>query len=131
MKELSHSGKIQANDTIYGWVHVRCDYPTKIYDYAWQKSVTQSVIEIPDSGENMFVAYPNPNSEGILNIALKEFNAGKDYQIEVFNSSGIKMKRIAVTEQLFQINLNALPRGLYVVQLTTPEKQETQKIMVL
>ena len=41
------------------------------------------------------------------------------------------MKRILVTEQLFQINLNNLPRGLYYVQLTTPEKQETQKVMVL
>jgi hypothetical protein len=117
-------------DTIYGWVNILCLYPTKIYDYAWQKSVTQSVIEIFDSGEKMFVAYPNPNSDRILNILLKEFAAGKDYQINVFNSSGVKMKQILVSEQLFQLNLNALPRGLYVVQLTTPEKQETQKVMV-
>ncbi|MEE4285065.1 MAG: T9SS type A sorting domain-containing protein [Mariniphaga sp.] len=79
----------------------------------------------------MFVAYPNPISDKILNIALKEFVEGEDYQIEVFNASGIKMKRILVTEQLFQINLNNLPRGMYFVQLTTPEKQEMEKVMIL
>lgn len=78
----------------------------------------------------MFVAFPNPNNDGVLNIALKEFVAGKDYQIELFNSSGIKMKRIFVDEQLYQINLNNLPRGMYFVQLTTLEKQEMQKVMV-
>jgi hypothetical protein len=79
----------------------------------------------------MFVAYPNPISDRILNIALKEFVEGEDYQIEVVNASGIKMKRILVTEQLFQINLNNLPRGMYFVQLTTPEKQEMEKVMIL
>jgi hypothetical protein len=79
----------------------------------------------------MFVAYPNPISDRILNIALKEFVEGEDYQIKVFNASGIKMKRILVTEQLFQINLNNLPRGMYFVQLTTPEKQEMEKVMIL
>jgi hypothetical protein len=119
--------KVSEQDTIFGWARVNAG---RIKDYAWQKSVIQSVIEIPDSGENMFVAYPNPNSEGILNIALKEFTAGKDYQIDVFNFSGIRMKHILVTEQLFQINLNDLPRGMYFVQLTTPEKQEMQKVLV-
>lgn len=119
--------KISEQDTIYGWAKINNG---RIKDYAWQKSVTQSVIEIPDSEENMFVAYPNPNSDRILNIALKEFVAGKDYQIEVFSSLGIKMKRNTINEQLYQINLNDLPRGMYFVQLTTPEKQETQKVMV-
>jgi hypothetical protein len=73
--------KVSEQDTIFGWARVNAG---RIKDYAWQKRVTQSIIEIPDSGENMFVAYPNPNSEGILNIALKEFDAGKDYQIDGF-----------------------------------------------
>ena len=119
--------KISEQDTIYGWAKINNG---RIKDFAWQKRTTQSVIEIPDSGEKMFVAYPNPNNEGILNIALKEFAAGNDYQIEVFNASGIKMKQILFNEQLFQINLNGMPRGLYVVLLTTPEKQETQKVLV-
>ncbi|MBW6534975.1 MAG: T9SS type A sorting domain-containing protein [Mariniphaga sp.] len=118
---------ISEQDTIFGWARIRTG---RIKDYARQKRVTQSVIEIPDSGENLFVTYPNPNSDRILNIALKEFVAGEDYQIEVFNASGIKMKRILVTEPLFQINLNGMPGGLYYVQLTTPEKQETQKLVV-
>ncbi len=79
----------------------------------------------------MFVAFPNPNSARILNIALKEFVAGEDFQIEIFNASGIKMKQITVSEQFFQINLNDLPRGMYFVQLTTPEKQEMEKVMIL
>ncbi len=122
--------KNSVNDTIYGWIHVHCQYPTKIYDYAWQKRVTQSVIKIPDSGENLFVAYPNPNRDRVLNIAIKNFGGEKDSFLDVFNSSGIKMKRIVVTEQLSQINLNGMPGGLYYVQLVTPEKQETQKILV-
>jgi hypothetical protein len=119
--------KISEKDTIYGWALVNTG---RIKDYAWQKRVTQSVIEIPDSGENLFVAYPNPTRDRVLNIAIKNFGGEKDSFLDVFNSSGLKMKRILVTEPLFQINLNGMPGGLYYVQLTTPEKQETQKVLM-
>ncbi|WP_372948970.1 T9SS type A sorting domain-containing protein [Mariniphaga sp.] len=129
--------KISQNDTLFGWVniHIYGD-GTRFDEYAYQKkselTFSDSTLSpnFPDTIKSLFVTYPNPNNDGILNIALKEFAAGKDYHIDVFNSSGIKMKHILVTEKLTQFNLNALPRGLYFVQLTTPEKQETQKVLV-
>lgn len=124
--------KISKNDTVYGWVniHIYGD-GTRFDEYAYQNRTIQSVKLIPDSFDQLFKTFPNPNSKRVLNIAIKDFKESEEYAVDILNHSGIKMKEFVMDKQQITINLKDLPRGLYYVRLRTPREQETQKIMVL
>lgn len=130
--------KISKNDTVYGWVniHIYGD-GTRFDEYAYQKkselTLPDSTLNpfFPDTIKSVFISYPNPNSDRILNIAIKDFKESEEYTIDVLNPSGTKMKEFVIDERQIIVNLKDLPRGFYYIRLRTPREQETQKIMVL
>lgn len=120
--------KTNLQDTIFGWVIVNSG---RIKEYAWQKSVKSSSVQIPNAIETSFNAYPNPNKERNLKIVIKNFEEQEDYFIDVLNLSGRVQSTIKINEKLSIINLANLQRGIYYIRFRSPEKQETQKIIVL
>ena len=118
--------KIVKNDTIYGWLKTGCCY-NSILEFAFKRNTS------PNSSHSIedFTIYPNPNSDRILNIQIKEFNEGDDYSIDILNSTGIQIKSYVVSKKTFQISIATLRRGFYYVRMRSPEKQTTQKLIVL
>ncbi len=120
--------KSSVEDTILGWLRINNG---RIKEYAWQKAGISSISEIPNSTETSFIPYPNPNRERILNISIKEYKEGVDYYIDVLNPTGTLQHTFKITAQLSEISLANLNQGLYYFRLRSPDKQETQKIIVL
>jgi len=58
--------------------------------------------------------YPNPARE-VLSVKVSGLNAGRDYTIEIYNISGIKMTEITVTEgqDEFRLNVADYATGIY------------------
>lgn len=75
----------------------------------------------PVSGQNRFAVFPNP-STGLVNITSSE----KSFHLEVFNAAG---QRIFQYENAVQVDMAALPTGLYSFVLTTPGSVEVQKVV--
>ncbi len=126
--------RITQGDTIYGWISLSINkyfFKHIVYEYAWQSRSIVSPPIIPKSMETAFVAYPNPNSDRNVNIAIKKFVEGENYYIDILNSSKALITTYKLEKQLSQIKLVKPAPGLYFVRLRTPYQQATQKIMLL
>ncbi|NTV84366.1 MAG: S8 family serine peptidase, partial [Bacteroidales bacterium] len=65
-------------------------------------------------GHGSLEIYPNPARE-VLSVKVSGLNAGRDYTIEIYNISGIKMTEINVTEgqDEFRLNVADYATGIY------------------
>lgn len=69
-----------------------------------------------------FAAYPNPTT-GVLNV-----EAEGSFNVVVYNMAGVQLMRAAGNEQL-QLNLSALAKGMYVVEIRTAEGRAYTKVV--
>lgn len=74
-----------------------------------------------------FKAYPNP-ALNQLNIELQETG---DYTIELINLSGITLKHVELkTQNYFQINLDGIQEGFYILNIISDSSIVSQKILI-
>jgi len=81
------------------------------------------------------VVYPNPVTNGIINVELKGAIAGGDYSCELFDLQGRKVIQTEVFPErlMFQIDINAkqkLPEGLYYLHISGENIVASHKILV-
>lgn len=69
-----------------------------------------------------FSIYPNPASES---ITIKHPDSGNKGRIRIFNSMGILLNEVDLTQQAqaSQINIAGLPKGLYFIRITNLPEQ--------
>lgn len=72
--------------------------------------------------------YPNPNSDGILNIDLKDFN-GKSV-VRLIEMNGRIVKEHTFTNQLNALLDVRLFHGMYILSITGKDKNSSQKIEI-
>jgi hypothetical protein len=77
--------------------------------------------------------YPNP-TEGVLNIALQTLTA-QDVKVEVYNAMGQfimveKFNKVAAGKNNLNLNLNNVPTGLYIVEVSGAQLNETFRVAV-
>jgi hypothetical protein len=77
--------------------------------------------------------YPNP-TEGMLNIAVQSVNT-QDVKVEVYNAMGQfimveKFNKVAAGKNNLNLNLNNVPTGLYIVEVTGAQLNETFRVAV-
>lgn len=77
--------------------------------------------------ENEVAVYPNP-TKGTLNILLKDENA--KYELSILNVQGKIVYSSSISAGKTQLNLQTLPKGIYVVKLENNKFSETQKLIV-
>lgn len=78
-----------------------------------------------------FTLYPNP-TDGILYIKTTK-RLGPDANLTVYNSMGqsLEVKQLEESrEGSYLVDLHALPEGIYMVLLSTPENSALQKLMI-
>jgi len=75
-----------------------------------------------------FNIYPNPTS----NIVFIDLPGKKEYQIRLMDISGKVMKQTEtnLNEQLIEINVNDLPKGMYLVELKNEQSTNIQKLII-
>lgn len=81
------------------------------------------------------IVYPNPVTDGIINIELKGATAGDDYSCALFDMRGKKVFQTEVFPEriMFQLNLNKdqkLPSGLYYLQINGSNSIANHKIFL-
>jgi hypothetical protein len=82
---------------------------------------------------NNVQVYPNP-TEGVLNIAVQIANT-QDVKVEVYNAMGQfimveKFNKVAAGKNTLGLNLNNVPTGLYIVEVTGAHLNETFRVAV-
>ena len=112
-----HEVKIRNSDrTLFAFTHGRGIWYLKLKD-------VQTAVEIPRT----FTAQISPNP--ISNFVNIKSENPLDF-IHIYNTNGkLVHKTNGNKEKDFKINLEALPKGVYFVQLISQNKQSTQRIL--
>jgi hypothetical protein len=112
-----HEVKIRNSDrTLFAFTHGRGIWYLKLKD-------VQTSIENPRT----FTAQISPNP--VSNFVNVKSESPLDF-IHIYNTNGqLVHKTNGNKEKDFKINLEALPKGVYFVQLISQNKQSTQRIL--
>jgi hypothetical protein len=81
--------------------------------------VTYVIDAVPDA---VFQVYPNP-----ANDFLRIRNTGQVFDVTIFNVAGQQMMHVKNQEE---INISALDKGLYFIQVASKGLRETYKVLV-
>jgi N-acetylmuramoyl-L-alanine amidase len=85
-------------------------------------------MEITGTETPAYLIYPNP-SNGLFSIDLKNTEF-KEYQIDVFNMSGMQVLSVQSNEQIVNIDASDLPKGMYMVNIKTNDMNKTLKVII-
>ncbi|MDN5627807.1 MAG: T9SS type A sorting domain-containing protein, partial [Weeksellaceae bacterium] len=69
--------------------------------------------------------YPNPASE-VLNIKL---NNAQKATFKIFDLAGQLVKESSSSDQLAEINISGLPKGVYILNINTGKESVNKKII--
>jgi hypothetical protein len=84
------------------------------------------VLSVNSIDNKRFSVYPNPVSEGVLNIVT---NNNSPYSVEIYNLFGKRVISLDnVTNQ--QLNIEKLQNGVYLVRINQNGNTATQKLVV-
>ncbi len=91
-----------------------------------------STSEILNELTDHFTVYPNPAKEQ-LNIVFNETQE-KNMNVKLLDITGREIKNIAVSssigENRFQLDVSALPRGIYIACLLSDNKKQTLRVIL-
>ncbi|HPR30610.1 MAG TPA: T9SS type A sorting domain-containing protein [Prolixibacteraceae bacterium] len=83
------------------------------------------------SQEVLFKVYPNPTT-GLLTLELFETNQSSPYLLEIYNSTGNRLKMECIDQSSHQsMNLSGLPPGIYFIALTGYGFKKVEKLIKL
>jgi hypothetical protein len=97
-------------------------WPLLILLFATSLLMGQTSVDGEIPGLNM---YPNPVSDGTLNIRTPQ---AKTKQITVFDVFGAPVLQTNLSGE--QLNVSSLPAGVYVIRITEERKTATRKLIV-
>lgn len=103
-------------------------YTVLNYDPKSQTSPEGTITSIKDiiNLNDQIVIAPNP-SNGLFTINLPSDEKTK---IEVYDMKGVNVISTESTSDKYQINLSEQPKGIYIVNITTPSNRYSKKIIV-
>ena len=88
-----------------------------------------TTLSVDNLVKNEFALYPNPNN-GEFNIRL--VNNTEKVSIDVINLAGqsVYQNKFNVSSNQIQVNVNHLPKGVYVVKIDDGKDTQTKKIII-
>jgi hypothetical protein len=111
-KFFKHSDKSKSNDS----------------SFSTQKIESNAQFNKKDSKLDV---YPNPNSNGIFNIDIENFNNSDNIILNVFDATG----RIILIEEIktlpYVMDLSNKMKGIYTLKITTDTKTHYEKVIYL
>jgi len=126
------------NDDYYFWFADNIKDPILIYGTTVSGSSTTTVLRYQAVGiitstkendfENIVKVYPNP-SDGVFNISMSDLK-NETYKLNVLNIVGEKVYSQTIKNNKEQINLSALNKGVYFLNVSNSKLNHTQKIII-
>jgi hypothetical protein len=96
---------------------------------AWSNSIALTITEVRPRGEAHTLIYPNPASD-ILTISVE--NAKGSLGLDMLNAEGktVLTRSFAQGDWEHQISVQALPKGVYTVLLSTSSTVTSHRVLV-
>jgi len=107
-----------------GELTVRFRSDSSVPKAGWSATVSCAVLAVDNVNASKFSYYPNPTT-GILNISA----SGKIDNVDVYNVVGQKVLSFAPNADRSEINMSALPKGLYFVKALVSGQVITNKVI--
>lgn len=107
-----------------GELTVRFRSDSSVPKAGWSATVSCAVLAVDNVDASKFSYYPNPTT-GILNISA----SGKIDNVDVYNVVGQKVLSFAPNADRSEINMSALPKGLYFVKAHVSGQVITNKVI--
>lgn len=107
-----------------GELTVRFRSDSSVPKAGWSATVSCAVLAVDNVNASKFSYYPNPTT-GILNISA----SGKIDNVDVYNVVGQKVLSFAPNADRSEINMSALPKGLYFVKALVNGQVITNKVI--
>lgn len=107
-----------------GELTVRFRSDSSVPKAGWSATVSCAVLAVDNVNASKFSYYPNPTT-GILNISA----SGKIDNVDVYNVVGQKVMSFAPNADRSEINMSALPKGLYFVKALVKGQIITNKVI--
>jgi hypothetical protein len=92
---------------------------------------TSSNMDIKSENEDAFSVYPNPTSGSIFILCENSTGETFKYTIADLHGSTVKKGIINLQENLAELSIESLTPGMYVLNLFSPKKQFTEKVVRL
>ncbi len=120
--EITGYEQTQWDETLKRWRPIERYY----YFYSFH-SITAVKPETADFINKIALVYPNPASTVIyiqLNPGIFSGTAG------LFNDKGQLLKKVNLTTNLTSIQVNELPKGIYILYIETNQLTESKKVLI-
>lgn len=93
---------------------------------------TSSPLDVSDLTENSILVYPNPASSGLINIRTDENTTNGSSLLLITNLNGkvFKEENIGQNNSFFQLNIEDLESGIYLVTIKTNKGVINKKLLV-
>jgi len=108
-------------------------FSEKAYGLSLTYTDVTSVDDKPTEAENtIFHCYPNPSTDQI-NIQINPAWQANDFQVELFNQSGQRVKAVEISNPgrtEISFNVEGLPPGMYLLKVTSGQSSSTQKVII-
>jgi dienelactone hydrolase len=103
--------------------HFMCGVPKDC-----NKTQTPQIVGIEELAlESNIAIYPNPAQNSFI-IDLSKLNTNK-FGVEMYNALGAKVTAFAATNRMITIERNALPAGIYLVNIIVDGKTLSKKVI--
>jgi len=106
-------------------------YVTAVYDNG--ESGPSNIVEVqitgvsvkPDITSNALSVYPNPVSDQLVIKSDKQI-----LNVRLINSNGSELMHITPNTSIAQLNVSQMPKGMYLLHITTADGISTRKITI-
>jgi hypothetical protein len=72
---------------------------------------------------------PNP-SNGLFELSVSNANPMQTSTVKILNMTGLSLQQFEWKGNAMQLDLSAYPKGMYLLMVQTPEKNEVLKLIV-
>jgi hypothetical protein len=121
------------NSTLIGPYHL---YADSLIDPLWNatdaflfkydsKGISESINK--NTIDNLEIVYPNPN-DGLFKVSFNS-DPHEIVNARIYNTSGVLVKELVLSNESKIINCHELPNGLYLIKLYSPNKEFTCKFI--
>jgi len=123
---VGFSKKINANDTIYGWIKIQPSLD-KIVDYAYALGSQVGISESEKLNPGILV-YPNPTANKLFIEIENELSSG--IVLNLINIDGRKIKSLRLTNKKQEIDLSEISSGIYFVEIGNEKALIRKKLII-
>ena len=115
----------QGQDIYVAIVHFNCTNQFSInIDDIMLHRVFDPTFDVAENSASMVTVYPNPASEKVMvesNVTVNQY--------EIYNVAGEVIISMPVNEKSFEINVNELPAGTYLIKMVSDGMVQTRRFV--